>query len=292
MRERWIAARRAEGRRRLRLMVAGASVAGMVGLAAAVFDSPLTSVHHLVIDGARHETAAQVEAVARVHKGNQLLWIDTGAAVRRLDALPWVAGATVERRWPTTVVITLGERQAVAQVSAPRAAGQSGMTVLVDATGRVLTAPAPPVGGVPVIAGLGLAGRPGSRLAPTSAEAGTLAVAALLPPPLAARLVLLSEKHGLITAQVLAAPGDGIGRAGGRGAPGGAGGAGAVGAGAAVVPVTFGAATDLEAKVTDLATVVGQVNLSRVTGIDLTIPGRPVLTGSPAPINVSTTAGG
>ena len=312
MRERWIAARRAEGRRRLRLVVASASVAGVVGLSAAVLESPLTAVHRVVISGARHETAAQVEAVAGVHRGRQLAWIDTGAAVRRLDSLPWVARATVDRRWPGTVTIALQERQAVAQVAvaaggpvaargaAPPAGGPGAtapasgdLTVLVDGSGRVLTAPAPRVPALPVVTGVGAPGRPGTWVAVTDADAGVLAVAALLPPALAARVSSISEKDGVITAQVLVAPPEASRPGAGSAAvTGTTGTTGAAAASPAEVPATLGTATDLDAKVTDLATVVAQVDLSRVTGIDLTIPGRPVLTGSPAPTNVSTIAGG
>jgi hypothetical protein len=157
------------------------------------------------------------------------------------------------------------------------------LTVLVDSTGRVLTGPGPRVPTLPVAAMVAPSDRPGSRLALSGAEADTLAVAAMLPPALAARVTVLSEKGGVVTAQVLTTgPGSG---------PGGDGGTTAT-AGSRTVPATFGDPTDLEAKVTDLATLVTQVNLTGVTGIDLTVPGRPVLTGSPAPTNVSTIAGG
>jgi len=56
--------------------------------------------------------------------------------------------------------------------------------------------------------------------------------------------------------------------------------------------VTFGDSTQLGAKVVALRTIVDQVDLTDVTGIDLQVPGRPVLTGSPQPTSVSSTGRG
>ena len=59
-----------------------------------------------------------------------------------------------------------------------------------------------------------------------------------------------------------------------------------------MVPVIFGDTTQLSAKVVALQTLLAQVNLTAVTSIDLRVPGRPVLTGTPRPTSVSTVAGG
>jgi cell division protein FtsQ len=58
--------------------------------------------------------------------------LDTGSIARRVEARPWVARATVERHWPSTVEVRVTERAPVAQARAG-----SGWAVL-DRTGRVV----------------------------------------------------------------------------------------------------------------------------------------------------------
>ena len=47
-------------------------------------------------------------------RGDSLLGVDLQASRQRLEAIDWVAGATVERRLPDTLYVTLKERRAVA----------------------------------------------------------------------------------------------------------------------------------------------------------------------------------
>lgn len=270
MRQRWVAARRAEGRRRLRWAAALGSVAALVVAGVVLLRSPLTAIRHLRVVGARHETAARIEAVAGVQGGDQLLGVDPATAAARLERLPWIGTAVVVRDWPDAVTITVTERSPVAQVPAALDAAGKGKTVLVDASGRVLTSPAAPSAALPILVGVGAGGPAGVWLGGAQAPAA-LAVAAMVPPSLARYVRQLSVAGGTIMASVVA-PGV---------APGGPG-----------VSVNLGGPTSLGAKITALETLVDQVNLSRVTGIDLRIPDRPVLTGSPQPGNVSSTAGG
>jgi cell division protein FtsQ len=283
MKERWLAARRAEGRRRLRILVAVASVAGIAGVSVGALESPLTAVHHLAVRGIRHETVAQVEMVTGIRPGRQMLSVDPAGAARRLERLPWVAGAVVRRHWLSTVAISVTERVAVAQVPASPATG----TVLVDATGRILTGAGAPAPGLPVLAGAGPAGPPGTVLARAPADAQSLALAALFPPALAARVRRVSESGGVLTVQLYGSPAAGAGIAGrsldSEGRPVGSG---------PLVPVLLGTGSQLAAKVTALATLVARLDLTRVQSVDLRVPTRPALTGSPQPITVSSTAGG
>src|SRR5581483_9512874 len=62
------------------------------------------------IDGMTHA----VVAALGVKRGDSLLGIDLQAARKRLEAIDWVASATVERRLPDTLYVTLKERRAVA----------------------------------------------------------------------------------------------------------------------------------------------------------------------------------
>lgn len=314
MRERWVAARRAEGRRRLRILVAVGSVA-LVALAAfGVVESPLTAISTVRVSGDRHETLSQVEAVAGLNPGRQMIAVNARASEARLERLPWVATATVTRHWLHTVSVQITERLAVAQLPAARSApaGAPGsLTVLVDASGRVLSEPAPEVPGLPLLEGVGVGGAAGTWVpgAPAAPAAGSgqgasksgaaspgsglseaLAVAAMLPPTLAAEVNQLKISGGTLTAEVTV---DGASASATKGSSPGSGTSGKVTpAPAATVPAEFGDPSSLAAKVTALSAIIGQVNLTHVNAIDLRIPGRPVLTGSPQPYNVSSTAGG
>jgi len=61
-----------------------------------------------------------------------MVWIDTGAAVAGIEALPYVRDATLRRDWPHRVRITVHERTPAAWLDGPTG------KALVDGTGRVL----------------------------------------------------------------------------------------------------------------------------------------------------------
>ena len=131
LRDRWIAARRAEGRRRLRLVLIAVGVVVALAVAWAAIASPFLDVDHIEVKGATQTSLADIERASGIGRGDPMVWIDTGEAVARIKALPWVQAAHVHREWPGTVAITVTEREAVAWVDA------SGPT-LVDRSGRVL----------------------------------------------------------------------------------------------------------------------------------------------------------
>jgi cell division protein FtsQ len=86
-----------------------------------------------------------------------MLWVDTGRAVRAIDALPYVRAVQVHREWPDTVEISVAERTPVAWV-----AGASG-AALVDRTGRVLETVGQAVG-LPQLLGAATVASPGARI--------------------------------------------------------------------------------------------------------------------------------
>jgi cell division protein FtsQ len=151
LRARRVAVVREAGRRRLRraLLVLGfiAVVAAAIG---SVF-SPLLDVDEVTVSGAIGARAVQVRTAAHIDKGVPLLLLDTASAKARIEALPWVASASVDRELPGTLAITVSERAPVAWVL-----GTDGSIRLVDATGYevsvVPTVPAglPTIGGVAV----------------------------------------------------------------------------------------------------------------------------------------------
>ena len=110
VRDRWVAARRDEGRRRLRILVVVASVITALALAWAVTVSPLLAVEQIDVKGNAQVTPAEVIAAAQVGEGDAMVWLDPGQVVTRLEASPWIRTATVTRDWPRTLVITVTER--------------------------------------------------------------------------------------------------------------------------------------------------------------------------------------
>jgi cell division protein FtsQ len=133
---------RAVGKRRRRVLLVVMIVATLGAIAWGVTQSPFLDVDHLTVKGNEHTTADEVLTAAGVRTGDPMVWVDPGQAATKIEALPWVRAATVRREWPSTVRISVRERQAVAWVDAG-----GGSAVLIDPTGRVLSIePSPPVG--------------------------------------------------------------------------------------------------------------------------------------------------
>jgi cell division protein FtsQ len=86
----------------------------------------------LTVEGRNRSSRESLRAALQIKKGDNLLAADPWAIKKRLEALPWIRSATVERRYPNTMVVTLVERTPIA-----RFRDKSG-TVLVDDTGALI----------------------------------------------------------------------------------------------------------------------------------------------------------
>jgi cell division protein FtsQ len=290
LRQRWVDARRAEGRRRLRVVVAAATVVALAVVALGVLHSPLVRVRHVrVHDLGPVPAGADLGAlrlIAQAGLAGETPMIDVDAAedARRVEELPWADTARVVRQWPATVVISVTARRAVARVARVAAHPADGVALL-DATGRVLAleGPSPAPGaadGLPLLGSLGVPGAAGTWIAgtpgaPRSDPAGgpgsagpapdateVLAAAAALPGSLATRISSIE-----------------VGPSGLEMAVGS-------------TTVLFGDTTNLAGKVTALQTIVTQVSLAGVARVDLRVADRPALTPTTSTTNLSTTAGG
>ncbi len=167
IRERRIEVKRAVGRRRLRALIVIGSLFVALGLAFVTINSPFLDVDHVRVLGAHHLAPQDVRASSRIPRHDALLFVDTAAVARRVEALPWVERATVHRDFPGTVRIVIKEYTPVAYVQDGRE------VVLVAENGRaVARVPTPPAGAAKIV---------GVRRAPTIGE--------LLSPPEAARIV-------------------------------------------------------------------------------------------------------
>jgi cell division protein FtsQ len=107
------------------------------GVIAAVTPFKLSDV---TVEGRDYVTREAILAALGVQAGDSLLGIDLQAARKRLEAIDWVASATVERRLPDTLYVTLKERRAVA-------IWQNGTEyTLIDKNGRTVRASRMPPG--------------------------------------------------------------------------------------------------------------------------------------------------
>jgi len=120
------------------------------GVVAAVTPFKLADV---TVEGRDYVTREAILDALEVKAGDSLLGIDLQASRRRLEAIDWVASATVERRLPDALYVTLKERRAVA-------IWQNGQEyTLIDQNGRTVRASRMPPGADSLLL-LGGAGAP------------------------------------------------------------------------------------------------------------------------------------
>lgn len=119
MHQRRIEVRREQTRRRRRLVGWLLLVALMVAGAVGITRSGLFAITGVRVDGVGQQRASVVRSTARVAEGQNLVTVDLDEALARTKALPWVADASVVRRPPSTVVITVVPRRPVAILAGP-----------------------------------------------------------------------------------------------------------------------------------------------------------------------------
>lgn len=261
IKDRRVAVVREEGRRRLRVVVALAVVLALGGAAFAATRSPLMDVDRLAVTGTEHTPLAEVRAAAGTDANPQLADFDTGAARRRIEALPWVLSATVARDWPNGVRVAIVERTPVAAVP-----GRDGWA-RVDVAGRILDVVDDPR---PLVA---IAAPPARRIAGRT-------IPAALHPALAVAAALDTESSHALRESVAAVAVAGEGSAAQVGLQLLAGGS-----------INLGDASAIEAKVVAAATVLQTVSPAAVDTLDVRVPSAPVLRrkgAGPAPAAAGT----
>jgi cell division protein FtsQ len=90
------------------------------------------ALDRLTVEGRNRTSREALRAALQVKRGDNLLAADPWAIKRRLEALPWVRSATVERRYPNAMVVTLVERTPIARFR------ERAGTVLVDDAGALI----------------------------------------------------------------------------------------------------------------------------------------------------------
>jgi cell division protein FtsQ len=255
MRDRRIAVTRAEGRRRLRILLAVVAVASALGTGWLLVQSPLLALDDVTIQGTMHETSDSVREAAGVDLGDPLLFVDEGDVASRVARLPWVAKVEVARDFPNGLRISVVERLPVAWIrrpSPPGAARGSGAAALVDRSGRILGDESGVPAGLPEITGSFRLGPPGSHLRP----GGYARAVAELPDGLRAQVGAIVEDDGEAKLSLVAPPGGGE---------------------PAAEEIRLGSLAEIPAKGAAALAVLDQLvrEESQVSYIDVRVPGAP-----------------
>ncbi len=227
--------------RRRRWLGIAAVVATLLALAAAAYgvvQSQFLDVDHFDVEGAGHTSTSDIVAATGVVRGDQLAFIDTAAASRRVEALPWVAEAKVDRSYPATLTIDVAEYTAAAAIETAEG------WAVIDQAGHVLEfSEAQPQ--LIVLGGMD-APQPGSV---ATGASGALSVVDALPAAVGPRIGRIDVVDSKVTLGLVA---------------------GGV--------VSLGRAVDLDAKMEGLETVLEQVDLRCLIELDLRVATYPVLT--------------
>jgi cell division septal protein FtsQ len=237
------AVQREQGRRRLRLLVAGlAGTAILVG-GWFVLQTPLFGARAVTVTGNTHESAAQVVAQAGLGGQPPLLDVNAGAASAKIEQLPWVRQATVHVSWPDGVHIAVQEESPRFVVSAP-----GGKWATVSNDGRVLSVTPSKTPGLLLLTVPQSPGAPGTVL-PVKDAAG-LRVASSLPASFAAQVAGVTVEPAGWVQLVMTTP----------------------------VVVDIGSTTELTAKYEDVSSILAGAALHTGDVIDVSIPNAPTVT--------------
>jgi cell division protein FtsQ len=248
MRARRAAVDRRRSWRRRAALVGAAAVAVLAVGAWFLLHSSLLSARVLVVRGAVHETPRQVLAAAGLTRRPPLVDIDPGASATRVEALPWVATASVARHWPDGVTVSVTERVPVTQMADPGAPAPAAWAEL-DRSGRVLARTAAPTPGLRLLTAPVHPGPPGSVLG-AGARPGLL-VLSTLPPAFGAQVTGVTVTAGDQVSLSLSSP----------------------------LAVVLGDTSQLRAKYEDVASVLAAATLTAGDVIDVSVPESPTVTG-------------
>ena len=133
LRERRIAVRRAEGRKRLRWVLVAVVVVVLVVAVLAVLGSSLFTIEDVEVEGAVYTDRVTLDAVVEELRARPCCGPTPTAPSETLEAIPWVEAARVTTDFPHGAKIEIRERTPVASY-----AGPDGAFRVIDSHGRVL----------------------------------------------------------------------------------------------------------------------------------------------------------
>ncbi len=182
---------RTQSRRRWRRLWVGVAALTLVGLAVVVLHTPWFGARVVTVSGSHPRTSdAAILAAAGLTGHPALISVDPGTTAGRIESLPFIATARVNRHWPDGISIAVTEREPVLTMAGPGTGW-----ALLDAAGRTLAispvrpvplvvlivhAPSGPVPPMPV----------GGTLPPSAAPG--LTVERTLPPAFAGQVVSIT----------------------------------------------------------------------------------------------------
>jgi cell division protein FtsQ len=90
------------------------------------------TVQEILVVGRRETSRQDLLEAVKLSRGAPILSFDLGSAKERLEALPWVREATIERMLPDTIILNLVERRPLALWQ------RQGRFSLIDQTGAII----------------------------------------------------------------------------------------------------------------------------------------------------------
>ena len=183
LRERRAAVRRAASRKRLKWVLVVTGVVGIVVAVLAVLGSGLFAIDDVEVQGAVYSRGPALDAVVADIDGANVLRLDTEAAERALDAIPWVEDARVTTQFPHGARIEIRERQPTVTYQ-----GADSAYRVLDEHGRVLD----------VVAG----GRPSAYLEVMVTDGPNLAAGEMAPAGYRAAAMLVQSLPAPLRAEV------------------------------------------------------------------------------------------
>ena len=235
---------REQGRRRFRLAAVALAVLVVLFGIWSLLHTSFFSARSLAVVGDKHETTAQIEAAAGLAGHPPLLDVNTGAAARGIERLPWIRIAWVTVHWPDGVQVLVAE-----QTPKLVMAGADGRWAELTAHGRVLADVTARPPGLIEVAGPQAPGPPGSTLG--AADRLALRVATTLPPSFRAQVTLVTVEAAGWVQLAMTTP----------------------------ILVDIGDASQLQAKYEDVSAMLAGATLHDGDVVDVSVPGAPTVTG-------------
>lgn len=168
---------------------------GVVGWV--VLGSGLLAVTRIEVVGAVGGREPAVRRASGIRPGDALALVWPDRVAGRVEDVPWVDRARVQRAWPHTVRITVEPRVPVGSVTVPGVSGAPARFLVVDRTGRVLWRAAERPGAIPELEGVADVAR-GTIAPPVLARA-----AGALAPGLASRATAVVFADGSLSVRVV-----------------------------------------------------------------------------------------
>jgi len=238
---------RSQAQKRLRRALAAVVVVALVALGVFLLHTPLFEAKVVTVTGSHPNTSeAAIVAAAGLEHHPDLISVDPGPTAARIEALPFIASATVTRHWPDAVTIAVTERRPVVTMSGPTTSWST-----LDGNGRTLAVgPARPALTVLVV----------------------ISSAGPVPPPPVGETIAAAADPGLLVARTLpAAFADQVLSV-------------TVAANSTVslalnsgLTVLLGTTNDLATKYEDVAAIIANAPLHGAHTIDVTVPQSPTV---------------